>query len=302
MRSILRDRPILGEALLDAFARSLGEQNLSPVTARGYLHDLGRFRGWLEGEAGAKPRDLRRVTTVDLVNYRQNLLRTERLQAATINRKLQAIKKLFGWALDQGLVKGNVADEVRFVRVAERHCPKGLTEPEVQSLLRAAGQTRHGLAKRNYALIELLLETGLTVGEAADLHIGDVDLHDRSGMLRVREGKGRKQREVPLNSTARRALKLYLKGREPLRQEDHLFLSERGGGQPLSLRTIQATVSDLARRAKITRIPVSPHTMRHCFALRFLKHNPGKLVELATLLGHESLDTTAVYTRPSAEE
>ena len=64
----------------------------------------------------------------------------------------------------------------------------------------------------------------------------------------------------------------------------------------------QQVSADPARRAKITRIPVSPHTMRHCFALRFLKHNPGKLVELATLLGHESLDTTAVYTRPSAEE
>ena len=61
--------------------------------------------------------DLSVVTAVDLVNYRQNLLRTERLQAATINRKLQAIKKLCGWALDQGLVKANVAREVRFVRM-----------------------------------------------------------------------------------------------------------------------------------------------------------------------------------------
>ena len=117
MRSILRDRLMLGDTLLGAFARSLGEQDLSPVTARGYLHELGKFRGWLEGDADAKPRDLRRVTAVDLVNYRQNLLRTERLQAATINRKLQAIKKLCGWALDQGLVKANVAREVRFVRM-----------------------------------------------------------------------------------------------------------------------------------------------------------------------------------------
>jgi site-specific recombinase XerD len=301
MRSILRDRPLLGDALLGAFVRALGAQDLSPITTRGYLHDLGKFRAWLEGEAGAKPCDLRRVTAVDLVNYRQNLLRTERLQAATINRKLQAIKKLFGWALAQGLVKANVAREVRFVRMAARPCPNGLTEIEVQSLLRAAGQTRHGLAKRNYALIELLLETGLRVGEAADLHIGDVDLHDRSGVVRVREGKGRKQRQVPLNSSARRALKLYLKGREPLRQEDHLFLSERGG-HPLSLRTIQATVSDLARRAKITRFAVSAHSLRHSFARRFLRRHPGKLVELAALLGHESLDTTAVYTRASAED
>lgn len=300
MRSIIPDRPILGDALLAAFRRSLGEQDLSPVTARGYLHDLGKFRGWLEAEPGAKPRDLRRLTAVELVNYRQHLLRTERLKAATINRKLQAIKKLFGWALHKGLVKVNIASEVRFVRVAERLCPKGLNEPEIQSLLRAAGQTRHGLAKRNYALIELLLETGLRVGEAADLRIGDVNLHDRSGVVWVREGKGRKQREVPLNSGARRALKLYLAGRE--RQEkEHLFLSERGG-QPLSLRTIQATVSDLARRARITRFAVSAHSLRHTFALRFLRRHPGKLVELAALLGHESLNTTAVYTRPSAEE
>ena len=301
MRSILRGWPILGDELLDAFRRSLGERDLSAVSARGYLHDLGRLRAWLEGEAGGKSRDLRRITAVDLASYRQHLLGTERLQATTINRKLQAIKTLFGWALDKGLVKENVARVVRFVRVAERLCPQGLTESEVQSLLRAAGQTRHGLAKRNYALIELLLETGLRVGEVTDLRVADMELHDRSGIVRVRECKGRKQRQVPLSSTARRALKLYLKDRESLRQEDHLFLSERGG-QALSLRTIQATVSALAQRAKITRFAVSANSLRDSFALRFLRQHPGKLVELAALLGHESLDTTAVYFRSSAED
>ena len=199
-------------------------------------------------------------------------------------------------------MKLNVASDLQFVRVEKRLRPRSLTEAEIQALLRAAGQTGHGLAKRNYALLELLLETGLRVGEAAALRIGDLTMHARSGVVFIRDGKGRKQREVPLNSHARRALTLYLKGREPRHDdEDYVFLSERGGKR-LSLRTMQATVSELARRAKITRIPVSPHTMRHCFALRYLKHNPGKLVELATLLGHESLDTTAVYTRPSAEE
>ena len=301
MRSIHQGQPILGNELLDAFRRSLGERGLSPVTARGYLHDLGRLRVWLEGEAGGKSRDLRRITAVDLGSYRQHLLGAEHLQAATINRKLQAIKTLVGWALDKGLVKENVARAVRYVRVAGRLCPQGLAESEIQSLLRVAGQTRHGLAKRNYALIELLLETGLRVGEATDLRVADVDLHDRSGVVRVRECKGRKQRQVPLSSTARRALKLYLKDRESLRQEDHLFLSERGG-QALSLRTIQATVSNLARRAKITRFAVSANSLRDSFALRFLRRHPGKLVELAALLGHESLDTTAVYIRTSAED
>ena len=303
MRSILPAGPILGDPLLAAFARSLRDQDLSPVTVRDYLHDLKRFRTWMEESRGRNQREisLRRLTAVQLINYRQHLLRVERLKAATINRKIQALKKLFGWAQQKGHVKLDISREVQFVRVGKRLRPKGLTAAEIQALLRAAGQTSHGLAKRNYALLEVLLETGLRVGEVAALRISDLALHDRSGVVRVREGKGWKQREVPLNSNTRRALKLYLKGREPLRDEDYVFLSQRGG-KPLSLRTMQATVSELARRARITRIPVSPHTLRHCFALRYLKHNPGKLVELATLLGHESLDTTAVYTRPSAEE
>jgi site-specific recombinase XerD len=100
--------------------------------------------------------------------------------------------------------------------------------------------------------------------------------------------------------SARRAVALYLKTREDYTPQEPLFLSERGG-QAMSLRTMQATVQELARRARITRIPVSAHTCRHSFALAFLRRNPGKLMELATLLGHESLDTTAVL-RPSAEE
>jgi site-specific recombinase XerD len=67
-------------------------------------------------------------------------------------------------------------------------------------------------------------------------------------------------------------------------------------------RNIQATLTHLARRAKLHRIRVSAHTLRHTFALTYIRQNPGKLVELASLLGHASLDTTAIYTRPSREE
>src|SRR5208282_2981448 len=79
-----------------------------------------------------------------------------------------------------------------------------------------------------------------------------------------------------------------------------LFVSRRDTAMPV--RTIQAVIASLARRARLKRVAVSAHTLRHTFALGYLHDNPGKLVELASLLGHDSLDTTAVYTRPSRDD
>jgi site-specific recombinase XerD len=79
-----------------------------------------------------------------------------------------------------------------------------------------------------------------------------------------------------------------------------LFLSDRD--RAFSPRAVQTLLQRLARRAKIARLRVTPHLLRHTFALNYLHQNPGKLVQLANLLGHESLDTTAIYTQPSGEE
>lgn len=300
MRVIQRDPAILGDGLFQDFARSLRAADLAEATRRGYAADIGRFRAWIE-DGRDQEVALRRINAVDLANYRQHLIRSEKLRAASVNRRVQALKKFFGWAQQKKLIPSNPAAALRFLRRQERSQPKGLLEEEIQALLRAAGQTGHGLARRNYALLQILLQTGLRVGETSRLVIADCEINDRSGIVRVRAGKGGKEREVPLNASARRAVALYLKTREDYTPQDPLFLSERGG-KAISLRTVQATIQELARRAKITRIPVSAHTCRHSFALAYLRRNPGKLIELATLLGHESLDTTAVYLQPSAEE
>ena len=89
-----------------------------------------RFRAWIEG-AGSPQREVsfRRLTTVQLVHYRQHLLGVERLKASTINRKIQALKKLFGWARQKGHVKSDVSRELQFVRVGERCARKGSPQP-----------------------------------------------------------------------------------------------------------------------------------------------------------------------------
>jgi integrase len=96
----------------------------------------------------------------------------------------------------------NPAAVVKSLRVTKRRRPTGLTEPEVHGLLRVAGESKRGRAKRDYGLLQLLLQTSLRVGELTSLKLGDVQIRDRSGEVRVREGKGKKEREVPLNASA----------------------------------------------------------------------------------------------------
>jgi integrase len=97
-----------------------------------------------------------------------------RPRASTINQRLDALRWFCRWAERQGLLKSNPAAAVKSLRIARRRQPAGLTEPEIHALLRVAGGSKRGHAKRNYGLLQLLLQTGLRVGEATSLKVGDV--------------------------------------------------------------------------------------------------------------------------------
>lgn len=142
-------------------------------------------------------------------------------------------------------------------------------------------------------MVTLLLHTGLRVSELVGLRLSDVEMSERKGSLTV-HGKGNKQREVPLNVDARKALQLWLKVR-PNVESEALFLGR--GNVALKVRGVQKVVTDLAQRAQVESL--HPHTLRHTFATRYLEANPGDLVGLATILGHESLETLRIYTVPN---
>lgn len=299
MRKIRQPSLTGGEDWLNTFLATLVTADLSPRTVSGYRQDVQGFLGWYQ-ESRGKELHLGEVNAIDLINYRQHLVAVERLRPATVNHRLQALRRLCRWAQSQGILDSDPCKDIKSVRVASPGQPRGLKEPEVHALLRVAGESQYGLAKRNYALVQLLLQTGLRVSEMAALCLADLKLRERTGSVRIRQGKGRKEREVPLNASARRALRSYLEARGTFPPEAPLFVSGRGG--PLAVRSIQHAIAQLARRAKISRIRVSAHTLRHTFALHYLQQNPGKLVALACLLGHDSLDTTALYTRPSVDD
>ncbi len=281
-----------------AFLAGLARDDLAPATLRGYRYDLRHFVAW-HHTVHDGPFVLEKLAGYELIAYRQHMV-ADGLRPATVNRRLDALRRLCRWARGTGALAADAARDVRPMRTARNRQPAGLTDVEVHALLRAAGASSHGLAARNYAMVQLMLQAGLRVGEVAALRMADVIISDRSGGVRIRHGKGLKAREVPLNATVRRALKQHLDQRPTPDQDAALFVSSRETAMPV--RTIQAVMTSLARRAHLKRVAASAHTLRHTFALGYLRDNPGKLVELASLLGHESLDTTAIYTRPSRDD
>lgn len=262
-----------GDPWLTRFKGELLRQDLSQTTVDGYLADLRHFGQWLADWHEA-PVDFASAAEADIRAYRQYLVNTRRHKPATVNRRLQALRRLYSWAKQHDLITSNPAQAVRFRRKAPPAQPPALTKQEVHALLRVAGQSPHGLAKRNYALVQVMLQAGLRVSEVVRLQYRDLDIRVRSGAVAITDGKGHRERDVPLNATARRALGAYLKTRAALAPSDPVFTSKRNA--PMTVRALQKVIAALATRAKLQRIAVTAHTLRHTFARTYLQSNPGK--------------------------
>lgn len=288
--------------LLTRFQSSLEHQDQSSSTIRAYLSDIEVFRQWLLWLHEGEEVSLAEVQKPELIAFRKYLIHEKNQKPATVNRRVQTLRSFFQFLVKEGEIKSNPAESLRYVRRSSRKRPKSLKRKEVLNILRAANQSAHGMAPRNVAIVQLMLQTGLRVGEVAALKSEDILIRDRSGRVTVREGKGGKAREIPLNSAARRALSQYLENLNGHTKDSnsHLFKSKRGTG--LSVRGLQNMILTLVREAGLDGKGISAHTLRHTFATNYLNSNPGKLTALASLMGHESLDTTAVYTQPSEED
>jgi site-specific recombinase XerD len=300
MRVIPTACPDTNAALLDAFRHHLADRDLAPATIQAYLSDLTRFHAWLTWVHEEKAPLLTQVRTVDLAAFRTHLIHEQGHPPATVNRRLQGLRLLFRWLVDRHWMAENPTTPLRFMRKSGTPQPLALRRHEVFALVHAAAASPHKLALRNVALIQLMLQAGLRVGEVTALTHADLTLKTRAGTVYVRDGKGRKAREVPLNTTVRRAVQDYLATQPAASTGTPIFRSKRGTS--LAVRSAQAVVARRAKEAGIERIAVSAQTLRHTFARHYLQQHPGKLRELADVLGHESLETTAVYTKPSQDD
>ena len=290
---------------LDEFQAYLLAEDRSPVTIAGYLGDLRLFAQWYEAH-------YREVLTPDgLTNeavrgYKQHLL-DQAAKPKTINRRLAALAAYAHWLEQAGYVR-NARNPVQGVKAVKETtlAPKWLDKKQRAALLRAVDKEvedamRHYprlrlMYLRDAAIVKLILYAGLRVGEIIQLRLSDVILDERKGTVIVREGKGTKRREIPLNVRARKAILDYLHIRPEVESES-LFLGQRNEG--IKSKTVQRSVTRFSNPIGLK--DVTPHTLRHTFA-KSLIDSGVNLDKVATLLGHSNLNTTRIYTTPGAQD
>jgi site-specific recombinase XerD len=280
------------------FEGELYRQGKSLHTIRAYLGRVGDFIKWLEDRYGET--DPSAITVLDVREYQTYCVHVKKYAPAGIQQRQSAIRTYCDFLVAKGRLAGNPADEVQPIRVAKQEtAPEVLSNQDLQKLRR---EVYKGENKRDIAIFDTLLYTGVRVNELIHLTLDDIEISERKGTLIVRGGKGNKYREVPLAVEARKAISDYLEVR-PASKNKQLFLGQRG-----PLRTTDAVWKLLKKYASRVGLEqrVHPHLLRHQFATELVRRKkngqPADLSTAAALLGHKNINTTMVYTKPTPEE
>ncbi len=263
------------------------ERGLADNTISAYVHDLRDFIDFLEEHGPTEPGAVGRGDILDFLEASQS----RGLQAASLARRLVAVKMFFRYLLYERIVPHDVTDVMEGPRLW-RLLPDFLSEAEVARLLNAF-KGKDVLWRRNSAILEMLYATGIRVSELVALRVDSVNFD--VGIARV-IGKGNKERIVPVGRPAQKVLGQYLqevRGKlDASGTAVALFLSNNG--RPLTRKRVWDIVKEGALKAGI-RKNVYPHMLRHSFASHLLTGGADLRV-IQEMLGHADIATTQIYT------
>jgi integrase/recombinase XerD len=268
-----------------------------------YIQTLSARKHSSENTLGAYRSDLRQLAsharekgarswsevTPEVVASFLDELRRREYATTSIARKVAAVKSFFSYLLANGKISSDPTDALDAPRV-EKYAPSALSHEDVERLLKSvSGDTPAG--QRDYAMLQCLYSTGMRVTELVMTNVANLDL--ARGHI-VCQGRGGKERTLPLRPVAQHALATYLNdGRRALThdiEEPALFLNHHG--QRLTRQGFWLIMKGYARAAGIERI--TPHTLRHSFAIDMLERG-AELRTVQELLGHANISTTQVY-------
>lgn len=260
------------------------EKRLSDNSVEAYERDFDDFSHFIMRHWSVAPEA---VATEHIERYLAWLY-SEGRSSASQARRLSGVKSFYNFLLLKDRVEQLPTEGVVAPKAA-RLLPDTLTLEEVDMML-ATFDIRTAKGCRDSAIVEVLYSCGLRVSELTSLRLQDLFFGE--GYVRV-IGKGDKQRIVPVSSAARDKIQLYMEFRQPKRSsEPTLFLNNRG--LPLTRVMVFNIIKTAARSAGITK-QISPHTLRHSYATHLLEGG-ANIRQVQELLGHESIETTEIYT------
>ena len=265
---------------LDQFLAELSGKNRSSLTIRCYEIDCRQFLSWIQENdlTVGTPSDINKAHLSEYLSS----LSDQGLSGRTRARKLAAIKEYLRFLVGSGLIVVSPAESVSAPK-RERNGRTYLIPEEYTRLLSLAGSN-----PRDYAILQVFLQTGIRVSELCRLTLSDVDLVDRA--VTIRQGKGMADRTIELEKKGLQALRNYLWSR-PQSLSDALFLNYQA--EPISERGVQKLLAKYVKLAGITK-RISPHSLRHTFATYKAERGVSPY-QLQQWLGHRNLNTTQIY-------
>jgi integrase/recombinase XerC len=284
------------ERATDDFLRHLRERDASAHTIKAYTGDLDNFAAYI-GSRGWK--------TIDHIAIRGFLshLYDKGLSKTSVARALAAVRSLYRWLAQEGVVEQNPAKLVSTPRLPKK-LPRVPTIEEMNFVLDGKMPEVASFPERDRLLLELLYGCGIRNSELVGINLDDISLSNEAILIR---GKGKKERYVPFGGSALAALSVYLPWRQqllatlkktmPAKGMPALLVNQRGGR--LTTRSVGRIVKRIAV-AKGLSPEVHPHTLRHAFGTHMLEEG-ADLRAIQELLGHERLATTERYTQLSVK-
>ncbi len=260
------------------------ERQLSKNSIEGYKEDLTDFFSFVNKKFKDIGRD-------DITKYIMNI--SKKLNAKSVNRHIVSIRNYFKYLSKNNYINENPCDDIVGLKMPKT-VPHVLSEDDMEKLLDI--EVKDAISSRNKAMLELMYSSGLRVSELLNLEINNIDF---SMNIVKCFGKGSKERIVPLSDYATSALSEYINiYRNSLlknKTSDILFLNSRGS--ILSRQGFFKILKNLAIEKGINK-DISPHTIRHSFATHLIDHG-ADLRSVQTMLGHENIKTTQIYTHIS---
>jgi integrase/recombinase XerC len=279
------------ELATDSFLRHLRERNASAHTIKAYTGDLDVFADY------AGSRDWKTIDHIVIRGFLSRLY-DKGLGKASVARALAAVRSLYRWLAQEGVVEQNPAKLVSTPRLAKK-LPRVPTLEEINSVLDSKMPEVASFPERDRLMLELLYGCGIRNSELVGINLDDIRLGAEAILIR---GKGKKERYVPFGGSARAALVIYLPWRQHLlatlkRTTPALLVNQRGGR--LTTRSVGRIIKRIAVAQGLSP-DVHPHTLRHAFGTHMLEEG-ADLRAIQELLGHERLATTQRYTQLSVK-